>query len=522
MAFFDFHVHPALKSFFSEDSPTTQKLSPWVRISKDSIPPVMRWCTEFPYIIQTQANLSQLLVNDLNLVCVALYIPERMFLDNDLIEAGTRSRMRVFLQRHKVDTILQGNPYELLVTDDLETLLHPEKFGVTDRKIKPIFKATDYQAGDDKTLHLVFTLEGCHVLSNQLGIYNKDQILQNLEDLRKRVSLLSINLTHIEQSPICNHAFGMQFINDDAFKPTGNGISPDGVDIIRSCYEHNIMVDIKHMSLSARLQLYRLRSRGTLGANLPPIVATHVGFTGLSVNQIPDYVYDYERPSRKQYTRLWQGKPVLYGGQSPRPAFNASSINLYDDDILQILQSGGMIGLSLDKRILGYQEYDKQADEPYCLEEEYVSYAEENLFLPARSGASIGRAFPDDRCMTWQEIYEAPEVTPALSDYHLEYFMAHVLHLIRVAQQNNYDVMEALKQVCIGSDMDGMINPITTCLTYDDIYYLKQDFVAQFVSFAADSDVALPAGFEINQFANQLFHENGKNFVLNRLSLLNP
>jgi hypothetical protein len=33
-------------------------------------------------------------------------------------------------------------------------------------------------------------------------------------------------------------------------------------------------------------------------------------------------------------------------------------------------------------------------------------------------------------------------------------------------------------------------------------------------------EVSLPAGFDINKFADQLFFENGKNFVLNRLKIL--
>ena len=38
-----------------------------------------------------------------------------------------------------------------------------------------------------------------------------------------------------------------------------------------------------------------------------------------------------------------------------------------------------------------------------------------------------------------------------------------------------------------------------------------------FVQFAKDCHVKLPGDFNIKSFSNQLFYENGKNFVLSRL-----
>jgi hypothetical protein len=95
--------------------------------------------------------------------------------------------------------------------------------------------------------------------------------------------------------------------------------------------------------------------------------------------------------------------------------------------------------------------------------------------------------------------------------------MAHIVHVMTVARNNNYDVNRALKQLCIGSDMDGMINPMYYCMTYDDIYYLQQAFENQFVSFAKEVKVKLPAGFDVKAFSQDLFFRNGRDFVLGRL-----
>jgi microsomal dipeptidase-like Zn-dependent dipeptidase len=515
MPFFDFHLHPVLKSLFSEKTETTEKFSPWDKLKESDIPFLLRWCTEFERILQSQSNLSQLVVNDCNLICVAFYIPEQAMIDNDLVLSASKGKLKDYLQENKINAIINGNPYQLLKTDDWVTLTDATAFGVSDRKVKPIFTSNDYDENDSKTIHVVFSVEGCHTLSSKLREFDADTIIQNLDDLRSKVKLLSINLTHLEQSTVCNHAFGIQFVNDDAFKPTLKGIGEIGIQVLKHCYTNKIMIDVKHMSLEARLELYKLRETEDFDNINQPIVCTHAGFTSISVKDIPDYILDYEWNRGDAFVTIYQGKALKYGYKYARPAFNTSSINLYDDDIIAILQSGGMIGLSLDKRILGFQMVEKNPEKDFPVEKEFISLAEESLFLPSGPGATIGIAFNEGLCITWDGIREAGPVN--LGGYHLEHFMSHLLHLITVAKNYGYDINKALQQVCIGSDFDGLINPIDCCDTMDEIYYLQQHFEDEFVSFAKESNVSLPAGFDVKNFSADLFFNNGKNFVFSRL-----
>lgn len=518
-AFFDFHVHPTLKCLFS-DPP--QKLSPWNKIDIRLIPNLLRWCTEFEYILQSQASLTQLENNECNLVCIALYAPERALIDNSLILGEADGSLKVYLNKEKIEDMIQGRrqPYDLVVLDDLNTIFNAQQFGITDKKVVPLWHPEDYDPSDSSVIYAVFNVEGCHSFSSALNKFDINEIIAHLDDLRTRVPLLSVIITHMEQSPLCNHAFGIQFLNAESFRPTGLGISADGAQIIRHCYEHHIMVDIKHMSLAARQQLYRLRQTDSFAPVNQPIACTHAGFTGISVKDIPDYILDYRQYKSKGYTLLFNGKPVRYGRS--RPAFNASSINLYDEDILEILRSGGMIGLSLDKRILGYTEPDQAQyayQDQYPLDTEYVSAREQALFF---SKEEVGAAFLDGRCITREEVEKAGPVNPLLGDYHLEHFMAHILHLIWVAEANGYDTEKALTQICIGSDFDGIINPVWICDTVDELVYFRERFEQCFPDFANESSdlVRLPPGFDISRFAGQLFFENGKQFVMERLRAL--
>ena len=525
MPFFDFHIHPTLKSLFSENDATGQfkKYSPWTPLDKSKIPFLLKCCTEFPLILQSQGNLAQLAASDCNLVCVALYIPEKDMLTADLLEQSSKGPLGTYLQKHKMDTILNGNPYQILRTDDWPTLTDAVQFGISNKKVKPVKQRSDYDENDSSTIHVVFSVEGCHTLSSLLQNFDVDTIINNIDDLRSNVALLSINLTHMEQSPLCNHAFGMQFLSNEGFRPTGFKIEDDGIRVLKHCYENKILVDVKHLSLGSRQHLYELRRSPEFAAINQPIVCTHAGFTGISVKEIPDYLFSVRNFSKKGYTVFWQGKPVKYG-QRPRPSFNASSINLYDEDILEILQSGGMIGLSMDKRILGYQPFERESNgrDDFPLETEYISNKEQNIFLGS-GRVKISKAFGDmnDKVIEWDEIDEGGVVDPKMSEYHLKHFMAHIVHVVVLAQKHNYDVMTALNQLCIGSDYDGLINPVWFCETANSLEHFKSELEENFVSFVNDCNVHLPAEFDMKSFSKKLFFENGRDFVLNRLDILN-
>lgn len=525
MPFFDFHIHPTLKSLFSENdaSINSAKYSPWTALDKSKIPFLLKCCTEFPSILQSQGNLAQLVESGCNLACVALYIPEKDMLTADLLEQSTKGPLGVYLQKHKMDTIINGNPYQILRTDDWSTLTDGGQFGVADKKVKPLKKRADYNEKDPSTIHVVFSVEGCHTLSSELQNFDVETIIRNIDDLRSNVALLSVNLTHMEQSPLCNHAFGMQFLSNEGFRPTGFKIEDKGIRVVTHCYENKILIDVKHLSLGSRQHLYELRRTPEFDAISQPIVCTHAGFTGISVRDIPEYVFAVRNFKKKGYIVLWQGKPVKYG-DSPRPCFNASSINLYDEDIIEILLSGGIIGLSMDKRILGYQEFEMESNgrDDFPLETEYISNKEQKIFLGAGK-VTISKAFADmkGKVMEWNEIDEGGVVDPQVSEYHLKHFMAHVVHLMVVARENNYDVMSALNQVCIGSDYDGLINPVWFCETANGLEHFKSEFEDNFVSFIKQCQIELPPEFDIKTFSKKLFFENGRDFVLNRLDLLN-
>ena len=268
------------------------------------------------------------------------------------------------------------------------------------------------------------------------------------------------------------------------------------------------------MSLLARKKYYQIYTQQ--GWN-DPVICTHAGLTGISWNDIHRFVG--RRPwvrSSDHVVRLKYGKPMKYG-KGLRPAFNMVSLNLFDEDVLFILESGGLIGLSLDKRILGFSQYENPTNsrESFPFNTEYVSDREIGEFV--QSGQVLGGAIAGGECQTWNNLKDGGLTDPMLSEFHLQYFMQQICHIVVVAQNHHYSVTKALKQICLGSDFDGIINPIWSCDSTDELEHFKIQFRNQFEKFCQDSAVALPGNFSIQSFSDNLFYENGKNFVLNRL-----
>ncbi len=518
MAFFDFHLHPTLKTLFSHNNPAKNqtKISPYAKIDTRKIPFILRWCTELDFILSSQSNLDQLFRNDVKLFGFPLFIPDTALMDNAMVKKSSKTDMKEYIQKEQLDKLIKKNPFKNLIEDDLPTLLDSSKFNQANRKINVLKKKSDYVESDPNTINVFFTIEGLHTLCNKPNKFDEQIIKANLQKLLDQFPVFATTLTHLQQSAVCNHAYGIQFINDDRFLPTGLGIKQLGYKMIEHLIKKDILIDVKHMSLLSRRQLYNYLNH--MGHNVP-VICTHAGLTGISYEDIHQYVG--RRPWRSKSKKVYKiktSKPAKYG-LSPRPGFNLNSLNLFDEDVIFILKSGGMIGLSLDKRILGFSEFenDTSSRETFPFNDEYVSDKEIASYFPKKTKFKIGAKVHNANSLSWDEIKDGGIVEPRLAEYHLTYFMQQILHIIVVAQNNGYSVNKTLKQICLGSDFDGVINPIWTCDSTDELQNFKQIFQNSFVKFSKDSGVNLLASFRINSFTEDLFYRNGKNFVLERL-----
>jgi microsomal dipeptidase-like Zn-dependent dipeptidase len=194
------------------------------------------------------------------------------------------------------------------------------------------------------------------------------------------------------------------------------------------------------------------------------------------------------------------------------------SLNLYDEDIEEIIISGGMIGISLDQRIIGFP-----GDEPvqyqqgiYPTDLDYISKKETQVFFGTASPEGIPPAIEDnDLVMNFDDA--ASQNSGFTEELHALYFLNQILHILYVAKKSKRGIKlkDAWKLICIGSDLDGLVNPIDCCMTTADYADFKQKLlqIMSKKSFWRGTDFAFG---ELNSAAllDDIFFNNAEAFLI--------
>lgn len=445
--------------------------------------------------------------------------------------------------------------YRLLIKElDLYRVLAKSNTGV-----KFLNRKAKKNIDGEKGMHLVFSLEGGHNLC-RMKVAQTLQIDDDVKDWEQNDSftkefttnagigvnpaesirklhavlwendmdLLYLTLTHlchISEQFLATHAFGMKMLKHASFYPSGNGISAMGRDVIDACYGMKqgneatpILIDVKHMGLKSRQDLYQLRKEK--GYTLP-LLASHVGVTGYTIKEWKDSlkrqkckVYNYEgvRSVEVQMERKRCGE---WGSSINNEfSFNPWSINMMDDDIIEVLNSDGLIGVSLDVRLLGFQAKIglNTADQS-----EYVSTSDFQTHFPYIGLLTL----PGDKLESMAVDAES-WLVPTKEERHPLCLCFNIIHIIAVGKlRTNKDPW---KQICIGSDFDGMIEPLKTCSDASSLQELEYNLL-KWLPVAAKAYEKenggmqiFPTGFmqdatKLRELVNGILFENGKRFM---------
>lgn len=513
MPFFDFHCHPGLKPQFSD--PQT-KPSPWdfitakLALAKDVKLSINKLFNE---TLNSQSNLSQLLQNDVKLIGIILHAPEQK-IGQGLSEKKIVNKGSVNLIDKKQLAYLASGIHSFELIQEELTWLQEAVPAIPNAKFKIVSTTADFDEADSNTVFGAIIVEGLHCFFNDPNALDaKEKFLSNFNSFTNDNTVVAINVCHMQQNPFCNHAHGIQFINPAYFYPTRTGITPWGKEVIQLMIDKNILVDIKHMSLKTRWQLYSwFKNVNDETKFNQPIICTHAGTTGLSITDRAKFllnkpadkglVYEvaYLKPRSKHDTECYH---------------NCSSINLYDEDIVNIFLSGGIIGLSFDQRILGFADENVLLNVTVPHDVEYISHMEADFFLGPNPTALP--VWPDDTDVWASEDFE--NLDPSLYvDMHRRFLINNIVHILWVA--NNHlliDINKAAKQICIGTDFDGLINAIDCCKDANGLQQLKEDIKDGLANMLTAEGIT---AINVDQFLDDIFYNNGKNFILNRIQIM--
>lgn len=506
MPFFDFHLHPSLKPQMSlpPDFP-----SPWemikLKFKHPNLITAILKCSGINEVVDSQASLTQLVKGQVNLIALALHPPETAMMNDGLIQQIAADEQTNYINLARITDIGSGDIYFRMLNEELANLRkHLSNNG---KKLKLIANISQYKATDTDTIHAVLIIEGPHAFFGARQRKTEAEIFatfwNNFETFTTENRIFSLNISHLQDNEFCNHAFGIQIFKPRPFFPNGNGISQHGFRLLQKMKEKNILLDIKHMSLFARKQLYDYR----VGEDQWPIVCTHAGLTGIKHEDRGRYII--ETGNEGDHLRVRHYKPA---GYLLGTSFNASTINLYDEDVREIVFSGGVIGLSLDQRILGTPEewmmsIDNMGD---VYEEEVFSPAEKSYFMNAV------RSTPRD-----SDIIKVMDITNEDKQdwprFHARHFLNQVFHLFKIADQYFFNKAVMAERICIGSDFDGMINPVDCCQNVTQLEKFKNYLVNNFKEW--EKDFTEVTGIKVSSFItpkklmDSIFYNNGVAFL---------
>jgi microsomal dipeptidase-like Zn-dependent dipeptidase len=506
MPFFDFHLHPSLKPQLSVPPGFP---SPWelikIKFNHPNLITALLKCSGINEVVDSQASLTQLIRGNVNLIALALHPPETAMMNDGLIQQIAADEQTNYIHIDRIRDIGSGDIYFRMLNEELDNLRsHLTNNG---KKLKLISHIGQYKAADKNTVHAILIIEGPHAFygarqgKTEMEIYGT--FWSNFEAFTTANRIFSLNIAHLQENDFCNHAFGIQIFKPRPFYPFGNGISQHGFKLLQKMKEKNILLDIKHMSLFARKQLYDYR----IGEDQWPVVCTHAGLTGIRHEDRGRYVI--HSSDEGGHLRVRHYKPAGYlAGTS----FNPCTINLYDEDVREIVFSGGLIGLSLDQRILGTPEewmmsIDNMGD---IYEEEVFSPAERDYFM------NTVRSTPLD-----SDIIKVADISNADKQnwphFHARHFLNQVFHLFRIADRYFFNKAVMAERICIGSDFDGMINPVDCCRNVTEMEKFRKMLVDNFIDW--EKDFTEVTGIKVSSFISpqklmdNIFYNNGVAFL---------
>lgn len=554
--YFDFHFHPVFKQYitkFETDYPTGRLPDDLIK-DMDLKNDLLDFVDEnVLHILESQCCINQMKKGGLNLgVANVVAIELGIAASEGFIAKLLRSNITRPMDPQYFNNIRRGSlSYYRLFLKELDL------FRKVNGSYLHFLSRKKDRAVDEGKCSMVLGMEGAHNLSRKkIGTDIPDQIghipngdaayndffknpgadaVTSLKNLQQALwddgfDLFYVTLTHlshIAEQPLATHAFGMKMLKHDAFYPVGNGITPLGKSVIDAAYKMEvndggrkkaapIFIDVKHMGLKSRLDFYEHRRKNNYKI---PILATHMGVTGYAIE---DWKQALKKTALLKKANV-QAVEVLterkkageWGFINKTFTFNPWSINLMDEDIIEIIESDGLIGVSLDVRVLGFQALIGVSSKDQA---EYLSSEEFRVLFPnvKVSGLATEDVEEAEALESW--------LKPTKEERHPLCLCFNILHIVSTAMVSTEK--DPWKHICIGSDFDGLIDPVKICrdaskmpdleknlirwLPVAEKAYREQNGGPRLMPRTSSGDVDLQ---KLKKLVRGIMYENGKNFI---------
>ncbi|MDB5272469.1 MAG: peptidase [Chitinophagaceae bacterium] len=470
--FIDIHVHPTLKpygkSYYVDNNHGKQHNSfdlyseacVWHKDQVSLISEAEENTAGFA--IYTQADFTTLRKGQLKVVVASLYPMEKGFFKTkqdlpkearsfigNCITAFGKSRINAVLSD-------QFNYWEDVKSEYgfLQLLDNQIPSGGASRyKLISSFQEVDFS---QDYIYVLLSVEGSHLFCE--GNDTRDEnswknLDQNVAHMKNPVTWphtpVFLTFAHHFYNGLCSHAESLPsalqtFLDqsDGLEKPVdgNNYITAHGYHLIDLLYStengKRILIDIKHMAKATRKEFY----------------AYHAS----------------------KYSAI----PVIYshGGVRGSHPYYDKEINVDDEDIDYICKSGGLIGMEMDQRIMGY------------------------------NGTT-------DKFLHWlKNIFHSHN---KLDIQWAEPFWNSVIYIAEHCYKNKISESDPWKFVCLGTDYDGIINPLNRYRTADTLPMLREVLINYLNDYWSQSNPTIPnlTGGPADQVIDKIMYHNAFLFL---------
>lgn len=485
--FADIHCHPGLHPFAWDFAGKKKNENVW-----DYDPPKPRQRnSKYPEF--TQADFRTLAKGGTKLAFVSIYPIEQGWFKPNVLADGSISD---FLAR--VISKLPSKFVNAVQSDDHQyfDFFFKEYHYLHEENGKPhdvdgeVYRYILLNPGDDldevlsrhNTIGAIMSVEGAQsfIPGNETSINNAsfdfDQTIRNIEAVKGwDHPPFFVSMSHHFYNGFCGHArslpgFASKLLDqkvglNEPFNDNGRKV----VDCFLGLndYEgngHRILIDTKHMSVAAREEYYqkvREYNQDKADPDKIPIVVSHTAYSGHAT--MAEAIIRPDTDEDKY---------------ADSEIFNNWSINLCDDEILEIFNSNGIIGLNFDERILSGQR----------VMDEYESR------------------------FSKKDIRDKdPEVRRFWAQQMLNNILGIVKAVIYSSSIPPGQKVRIWNMLSIGTDFDGMINPedgFVTSEEFGDLY----DYLTEIMPMQPDIGHLLQ-GLSVEEVLDKIAYENAVNFA---------
>lgn len=483
----DIHCHPSMRPFNRSlpkginNPDTTSKESIWYYDPPKFVDKVaQKYLSLAKY---SQSNFTAMAKGGVKLISCSLYALEKGFIENELskiggedLAAGATSittgipivDLKYILNNKNYtyyDNLCKEYNYIMQLNNKEVKLVNGE---VWKYRVVNDFESLSAALQEENTLAVVINIEGGHnfadrVLSKDepLDATYEEAMLNHLKAVKNwEYHPFYITVVHHFYNGISGNTKsfppGMASKNLDQSYMLGTDMTEFGEKFIDLMLDNSngkrILVDAKHLSIRGRIRYYELLNTKYKNENIP-ILYTHAGVNGRkSIYEVYNIgIHQDWKPSE-----YCQNIPLLPNSMAEK--FNAWCINIFDDEIVLIGKSGGLIGIEFDRRIAGL---DHDGEKPKSKKLAIKQWAD----------------------LIWNNIE----------------------HIAVTLDNEN---LNAWDNICIGSDFDGIINSIYGIWTEEEMPEYKDFLVENVTQFMANFTLKSQNELPIEIIVDKIMHRN--------------